>query len=83
MANSDVPISAHNTQENRAGELVDTRGNHVRLAGGIAEDPLLVDHRDEEEGDADEEAFVGDGEIDDVHIRDGLHLRVADHHVDD
>lgn len=79
----DLPVRAHYEQEDRAGELVDARQDQVRLAHDRTEDPRLLDHGDDEEGDADKETLVGDGQVDDVHVGDGLHLREADHHVYD
>lgn len=37
----------------------------------------------QKEGDADEEELVGDGEVDDVGVGDGVHLGVAGDSVDD
>jgi hypothetical protein len=82
MTDRDVSVGAHDAQEDGACELVDAGGDHVSLAGGIAEDPLFVDHGYEEEGDADEEALVGYGQVHYVHVGNGLHFGETDHYVD-
>ena len=46
------------------------------FAHGVAEGPVAEGHRRQQERDADEEALVGDGQIQNVQIRHRLHLGV-------
>lgn len=83
MAHGHVAICAHDRKENAAGELVDAGRRHVQLAHGGAKRPGLQRYGGYQEGDTDQEALVGNGQVDDVHVGDGLHLAEAHHHVDD
>lgn len=83
MADGYVPIRAHDEQKYAAGELVYTRRYHVSFTHGVAEGPALQRHGGYEEGYTDQEAFVGYGQVEDVHVGDRLHLGVSQDHVDD
>ena len=83
VAYGDVAVSAHDGQREDAGEPVDGRLDIEELAEGVPEDPRAHDGRRYEEGQADEEAQVGDRQVQDVHVRHRLHLGVAQHDEDD
>lgn len=83
MTNRYVPIRAHDEKKNGTGVLVEAGQDEVSLAHNVAENPSFFDHGDYEERDADQEAFVRDRQVYDVHVRDRLHFGVADHDVDD
>ena len=83
MTHGHVSVSAHHRQEDGAGELVDGGRSEVDLAHGLAEDPVGVHARHDEEGDADQEALVGESQVEDVEVGHGLHLGVAEDDVDD
>ena len=82
MADSDVAVSREHHQEQGAGDLVDGGGGEIDLAHGGAEGPLSHKHGGDEEGDADEEALVRHGQMQDVGVGDCVHLGEAQHHVD-
>lgn len=83
MTHRDVPICRHDSQEDTASKLVDAGRSHVDLAHDLPERPQLEVHRGDQEGDADQEALIGDRKVDDVHVGDCLHLAEPQHHVDD
>ena len=66
MANCDVAIGTHDGEEDGARELVDAGRRHVGLAHDVAKRPRLPAHGGDQEGDADQEAFVSHGQIHDV-----------------
>lgn len=74
MTNRYIPISAHNKQKNRTGKLVNTRQNQIRLAHDRPKNPRLFDHRHDQKWNPDQEAFVRNREIYNVHVGDGLHF---------
>ena len=83
VADGDVAVSAHNGQREDRREPVDGCLNVEELAEGVAEHPRAHDGGGDEEGQADEEAQVGDRQVQDVHVRHRLHLGVAQHDEDD
>jgi len=83
MTHSDIAIGTHDGEEDRAGELVDAGCRHVGLTHDVPKWPRLPAHSGEQERDTDQEAFVRHGQVHDVQVRDGLHLREANYHVDD
>lgn len=83
MTDSNVAISAHDGEEDGAGELVDAGCGHVGLAHEVAEWPRLPAHCCEQEGNADKEALVRHRQIHDVHVGHCLHLGETNYHVDD
>lgn len=83
MAYSDIAISTHDGEKDRACELVDAGCRHVRLAHDVSERPRLSAHRGDQKGNADQKALVRDGQVYDVQIGDCLHLGEANYHVDD
>lgn len=83
MADGDVPICAHDEEEETACELVEAGEDQVGFAGDVAEDPGPLHDRHDEERYADEEELIGDGQIHYVHVRYGLHLGEPEHYIDD
>lgn len=83
MTDGYVTIRAHNKQKNRTRKLIDTRQNQIRFAHDRTEDPRLFDHRNDQKWYTDQETFVGNCEIHNVHVGDGLHFRETYHDVDD
>lgn len=55
----------------------------TNLAHDVAERPIAETHCGHDERDADEEAFVGHGQIENVQIGDRLHFGVTQYDVDD
>lgn len=56
---------------------------NIHLAHDVAERPELHGHGDDQERYADQETLVGDGQVNNVHVGDRLHLGESDHHVYD
>lgn len=83
MTHGQVAVSAHDRQREDTSEQVDGEEDEVDLAHGEAEHPVLEDAGGRQEGKADDEERVRDGEVEDVHVGDSLHLGVAQDHVDD
>lgn len=63
--------------------MVDARRRHVHFAADNSETPAFHIGGDHEEGNADQEELVGNSQVHDVHVGDGLHLGIAQHDVDD
>ena len=82
VAHGHVAVSRHDGQREDACEPVDRRLDVEEFAQRVAEDPRAQDGRGDEEGKADEEAQVGDRQVQDVHVRHRLHLGVAQHDED-
>ena len=76
VAHGQVAVGAHDGQGEHPGEEVDGEEDEVDLAHGEAEHPVLEDAGGGEEGQADDEEDVGDGQVEDVHVGDSLHLGV-------
>jgi len=83
VAHGYVAVGRHDQQEDRRGEGGDRGAHHVGLAHVVAEGPVAHLHGVQQEGYADQEALVGDGQIQDVYIRDRLHLGEAHYNIDD
>lgn len=83
MTDGDVPVGAHHRQQNGAGELVDRSDRQVYLAEDRSEGPVLDVHDDDQKGQSDEKHLVSDRQVQDVHVRHGLHLGEPQHDVDD
>ena len=83
MAHSDVAIGTHDSEEDRAGELVDAGCRHVGLTHDTTKWPRLPAHSGDQERDTDQEAFVRHCQVHDVQVGDCLHLREANYDVDD
>ena len=62
--------------------MVDGGGGVVDLAHDGPKRPLGHGHGHNEKGDADEEALVRNGQVEDVHVGHGVHLREPQHHID-
>ena len=82
MADGDVAIRGEDHEEEGAGDLVDGGGGEVDLAHDGAEGPLPHEHGGDEERDADQEALVRHGEVEDVGVGHRVHLGEAENHVD-
>ena len=82
MAHGHVAVGRHDGERKDAREPIDRRLDVEELAQRVAEHPRAQDGRGDEEREADEEAQVGDGQVQDVHVRHRLHLRVAQHDED-
>lgn len=83
MTHGHVPVCRHYREEDTTGELVDAGGGHVDLAHDVPERPQLQVHRGDQERNSDEKTLVCYGQVDDVHVGDGLHLAEPQHDVDD
>lgn len=83
MTHSNVTVGRHDGQEYGTGELIDTGRGHVDLTHEISEWPIGDGHCDHKERNTDEKALVGDGQVHDVHVGDGLHFAEAENNVDD
>lgn len=83
MADGDVPIGAHDRQEDAARELVDARRRHINLAHDVAERPEFQAHRGYQEGYADQETLVSNRQVDDIHVGDCLHFGETEYDVYD
>lgn len=77
MAHGEVTIETHHHQQEAAGDLVDRSDRQIHLAPHPPEEPLLVDDGDDQKEQANEKHLIGDGQVEDVHVGHGLHLRVA------
>ena len=82
VADGQVAVCAHDSQGEDPGEQVDGEEHEVDLAHGEAEHPVLQDGGGGQERQADDEEHVGDGQVENVHVGDRLHLGVTQHHVD-
>ena len=82
MADGDVAIRGEDHEEEGAGDLVDGGGGEVDLTHDGAEGPLPHEHGGDEERDADEEALVRHGEVEDVGVGHCVHLGEAENHID-
>ncbi|KAJ8254541.1 hypothetical protein COCON_G00211530, partial [Conger conger] len=78
-----VAVDAHDRQAEDAGELVDAVHRHHQTAHDGAEGPGVEGGLHGQEGQAQHEELVGDGQVEDVDVGDRLALGVAQHDVDD
>lgn len=81
MAHGYVAVRRHNQQEYRGREGCDGGADHVGLAHELPEPPAANPHRVEQKGNANQEALVRHRQIQDVNIRNRLHLGEPQHHI--
>jgi len=75
--NGQVAIGAHDRQHEHGRKPVDWRGREEQAADDGAEHPAFEDRRRDEEWQTYQKAEVGDGQIGDVEVSNGLRLGVA------
>lgn len=77
-----VAVDGHDCQAEDGGELVHGVRHHDQAAQKRAEGPVGEHILRGEEGQTQDVELVGHGQVEDVDVGDGLHLGVAQHHVD-
>lgn len=80
---SQVPVNAHDGQAENAGELIDAIHSHDHPADGLAKGPVDQSHLHGQEGQAQHEELIGNGQVEDVDVGDCLHLGVAEDDIND
>ncbi|KAI8041127.1 hypothetical protein M5D96_005379 [Drosophila gunungcola] len=83
MAHSYIAIRRHDQQEDRGGERGDRGAHHVGLAHVVAEGPVAHLHGVQQKRYPNQEALIGDGQVQDVYVGHRLHLGETHHHIDD
>ena len=83
VAHGQETITAHHGQGVDSREHVDARQHVVDLTHGAAERPVAEQRRRHHERKSDQKEAVGDRQVQDVHVGDGLHLGVSRHDEDD
>jgi len=76
-------VGAHEGKQERAGDHVDASQHVEDATQHGAEHPSLEQGSGHDHRHSDEEQRVGDGQVQDVDVRDGLHTSVARYDVDD
>ena len=83
VAHGEEAVPAHRRERVGAREHVDARQHVVDLAHRVAERPMSEQDSGHHQRKSEEERAVGDRQVEDVHVRDRLHLAVARHDEDD
>lgn len=78
-----VAVDAHRRQAEDRRELAHGVSRHVHSAEELPVQPVGQHALGAQEGDAQDVEFVSQGQVEDVHVSDGLHIGVAHHNVDD
>ena len=82
-AHRHVAVNRHHRQNEHRRKPVDWRRREEQPTDDVAKYPALQDGRGDEDGQTDEKTQVGDSQVSDVEIRDGLGLGVASYDNDD
>lgn len=82
MNHSQVSIDGHDGQAENRRELVHGVRSHDHAAQEGAKGPVGEHILRGEEGEPDDVELIGHSQVQDVYVGDGLHLGIAQHHVD-